>query len=103
MIEANIPIPEILKGTLEFGNAEQIKALVKHEAKIAAAEEQERKLKSGELKRWQVEVLYRATDYIDIVASSKEEAERIAQQNADIDGPINWDCEIGDIEEVHGQ
>lgn len=75
-METQIEIPKALRGRLEFGNAEQIAAVKILERKEAEAEEERRKIASGELRKYEVEIELSGT----VLASSKQEAERMAQE-----------------------
>lgn len=79
-METQIEIPKALRGRLEFGNAKQIAAVKILERKEAEAEEERRRIVSGELRKYEVEIELSGTVTVTVLASSKQEAERMAQE-----------------------
>ena len=72
-------LPSCLKGRLEFGNRDQIKALAEIERQIIAQEERTRAINEGELKQFDVTITYTGYKEITVWAISAMEAEEIAR------------------------
>ena len=79
MLSNTITLPSCLKGRLEFGNTEQIKALAEIERQIIVQEERTRAINEGELKQFDVTIMYTGYKNITLWATSAMEAEGIAR------------------------
>jgi hypothetical protein len=98
MISESVPLPEVLKGKLEFGNREQIDALRNYEIEITKQEESTKKILSGTLTQYQVTVEYTAEETFTVWASDKKAAEEAAD---DIEGePWGWEVEHKYVREI---
>ena len=91
----SISIPEILRGKLEFGNLEQIKAVREYERKLATVEDAE------EASYFEVEVPISGTRIYHVRADNGAEAEAILSQSMGEDDDVEevdeeievvWDC-----------
>lgn len=93
---SKIPIPEILRGKLVFGNSEQLKALREYERKMQEAEEEE------VTTYYEVEVPFSGHRTYRVKAASASEAEALLAETAgesdDIDDITEWSERFEEVE-----
>jgi len=80
MLAKTVPVPEVLKGRLKFGDVAQIEALKAIEKEIAEQEERTQREAAGELKEWNMHVEISGDIEVDgIWAVSEKEAREIVE------------------------
>jgi len=83
-------VPQCLKEKLEFGNQEQIKAIKKLGREIEEQEKRTRKIKAGDLVKYEVELEFTGRTKVEVWATTESEAEDLAWEQAG--EPDDWEC-----------
>lgn len=78
-------LPAVLLTPLEFGNRDQINALVELENTINDSMLEEERLESGEMSKYNVELSFSGSQFFEVVAFNKDNAIELALDELVID------------------